>query len=222
MAQVAVELPAALVPCVRETVLLQYRAALEALHLAFGALDEAATSLEEVRRGRDRLGGSTPCSPSSAGRTSPFTRRWGWRARRTSCGRPVRLADRRRRPAGAGVRGELARRGERRQRPLGGRGGDRPRPPAVRAGGSLGPDGAAEQQHTDHRDDRGEDRHAPAEHADRGERRADHRDRARHTAGHGQAVGALLAAASRWKTARAASEIGHGENGSAQGESASA
>jgi hypothetical protein len=56
MAQVAVELPAALVPCVRETVLLQYRAALEALHLAFGALGEAATSLEEVRRGRDRLG----------------------------------------------------------------------------------------------------------------------------------------------------------------------
>jgi hypothetical protein len=55
MAQVAVELPAALVPCVRETVLLQYRAALEALHLAFGALGEAI-SLEEVRRGRDRLG----------------------------------------------------------------------------------------------------------------------------------------------------------------------
>ena len=56
MAQVAVELPAALVPCVRETVLLQYRAALEALHLAFGARDEPATSLEEVRRGRNRLG----------------------------------------------------------------------------------------------------------------------------------------------------------------------
>jgi hypothetical protein len=56
MAQVAVELPAALVPCVRETVLLQYRAALEALHLAFGALGEATTPLEEVRRGRDRLG----------------------------------------------------------------------------------------------------------------------------------------------------------------------
>lgn len=56
MAQVAVELPAALVPCVRETVLLQYRAALEALHLAFGALGEAVVSLEEVRRGRDRLG----------------------------------------------------------------------------------------------------------------------------------------------------------------------
>jgi hypothetical protein len=56
MAQVAVELPAALVPCVRETVLLQYRAALEALHLAFGALGEGATPLEEVRRGRDRLG----------------------------------------------------------------------------------------------------------------------------------------------------------------------
>ena len=56
MAQVAVELPAALVPCVRETVLLQYRAALEALLLAFGARGEAATSLEEVRRGRDRLG----------------------------------------------------------------------------------------------------------------------------------------------------------------------
>ena len=56
MAQVAVELPAALVPCVRETVLLQYRAALEALHLAFGARGEAATSLDEARRGRDRLG----------------------------------------------------------------------------------------------------------------------------------------------------------------------
>jgi hypothetical protein len=56
MAQVAVELPAALVPSVRETVLLQYRAALEALHLAFGALGEGATPLEEVRRGRDRLG----------------------------------------------------------------------------------------------------------------------------------------------------------------------
>jgi len=56
MAQVAVELPAALVPCVRETVLLQYRASLEALHLAFGALGEATTSLEDVRRGRDRLG----------------------------------------------------------------------------------------------------------------------------------------------------------------------
>jgi hypothetical protein len=55
MAQVAVELPAALVPCVRETVLLQYRAALEALHLAFGARGEAATSLDEARRGRDRL-----------------------------------------------------------------------------------------------------------------------------------------------------------------------
>jgi hypothetical protein len=53
MAEVAVGLPATLVPCVRETVLLQYRAALEALHLAFGA---AATSLGEVRRGRDRLG----------------------------------------------------------------------------------------------------------------------------------------------------------------------
>jgi hypothetical protein len=56
MAQVAVELPAALVPGVRETVLLQYRVALEALHLAFGALGEAATELEEVRRGRHRLG----------------------------------------------------------------------------------------------------------------------------------------------------------------------
>jgi hypothetical protein len=56
MAQVAVELPAALVPSVRETVLLQYRAALEALHLAFGARGEAATSLDEARRGRDRLG----------------------------------------------------------------------------------------------------------------------------------------------------------------------
>src|SRR5215207_10643540 len=56
MAQVAVELPAALVPCVRETVLLQYRASLEALHLAFSALGQADASLAEVWRSRDRLG----------------------------------------------------------------------------------------------------------------------------------------------------------------------
>jgi hypothetical protein len=49
MAEVVVELPAALVPCVRETVVHQYRAALEALHLAFG--DAAA----EARSGRERL-----------------------------------------------------------------------------------------------------------------------------------------------------------------------
>ena len=50
------EVPAALVPSVRETALLQYRAAVEALHLAFGAPDEATAGLEEVRRARERLG----------------------------------------------------------------------------------------------------------------------------------------------------------------------
>jgi hypothetical protein len=55
MAQVGLVVPAALVPCVRETVLWQYRAAVEALHLAFGAQGEPGASLAEVRRGRARL-----------------------------------------------------------------------------------------------------------------------------------------------------------------------
>jgi hypothetical protein len=49
----ALEIPGALVPCVRETVLLQYRAAAEALHLALGAGREP---LGEVRPARERLG----------------------------------------------------------------------------------------------------------------------------------------------------------------------
>ena len=55
MAQVAVEVPAVLVEPLGETVLLLYRAALEALHLAFGSHDEPQASLEEVVRQRDRL-----------------------------------------------------------------------------------------------------------------------------------------------------------------------
>jgi hypothetical protein len=55
MAQVAVEVPAVLVHPLGETVLLLYRAALEALHLAFGSQDEPQASLEEVVRQRDRL-----------------------------------------------------------------------------------------------------------------------------------------------------------------------
>jgi hypothetical protein len=52
MAQVAVEVPAVLVPALRETVLLLYRAALEALHSAFGddPLEEVARQRERVRR----------------------------------------------------------------------------------------------------------------------------------------------------------------------------
>jgi hypothetical protein len=49
----ALEIPGALVPCMRETVLLQYRSAVEALHLAFGAEGEPPG---EVRRARERLG----------------------------------------------------------------------------------------------------------------------------------------------------------------------
>jgi hypothetical protein len=49
----ALEIPGLLVPCVRETALLQYRAAVEALHLALGAHGEP---LGEVRRARARLG----------------------------------------------------------------------------------------------------------------------------------------------------------------------
>jgi hypothetical protein len=50
MAQVGLEVPGALVPCVRETVLLQYRAAVEALHLAFGEPQPG-----DPRRERERL-----------------------------------------------------------------------------------------------------------------------------------------------------------------------
>ena len=49
----ALEIPGALVPCVRETVLLQYRSAVEALHLAFGAEGEPPG---EVRRARVFVG----------------------------------------------------------------------------------------------------------------------------------------------------------------------
>lgn len=51
----ALEVPGALVPCMRETAFLQYRAAVEALHLAFGAHAETGGALEEVRRQRERL-----------------------------------------------------------------------------------------------------------------------------------------------------------------------
>jgi hypothetical protein len=53
MAQVGLEVPGALVPCVRETVVLQYRAAVEVLQLA---LEEPGGSFGEARRERDRLG----------------------------------------------------------------------------------------------------------------------------------------------------------------------
>jgi hypothetical protein len=55
MAQVAVEVPAALVHPLRETALLLYRAAIEALHLALGAHDEVQAIPEEVLRQRERL-----------------------------------------------------------------------------------------------------------------------------------------------------------------------
>jgi hypothetical protein len=50
MAQVGLEVPGALVPCVRETVQLQYRAAAEALHLAVGEPEAG-----DARRERERL-----------------------------------------------------------------------------------------------------------------------------------------------------------------------
>ena len=55
MAQVAVEVPTALAQPLRETVLLLYRAALEALHLAFGSHDEPQAAHEEIVRQRERL-----------------------------------------------------------------------------------------------------------------------------------------------------------------------
>ena len=55
MAQVAVEVPAALVHPLRETVLLLYRAAVEALHFALGAHEEPRATLEEVVGQRERV-----------------------------------------------------------------------------------------------------------------------------------------------------------------------
>jgi hypothetical protein len=54
MAEVGLRVPGGLVPCMRETVLLLLRAAVEALHLAFGTHGEPG-ELEEVRVHRDRL-----------------------------------------------------------------------------------------------------------------------------------------------------------------------
>jgi hypothetical protein len=55
MAQVSLQVPGGLADGIRETVLLLYRAAVEALHLAFGAQAETGGPLEEVRRQRERL-----------------------------------------------------------------------------------------------------------------------------------------------------------------------
>jgi hypothetical protein len=54
MAEVALEVPGGLAPGLRDTVLLLYRAAVEGLHLAFGAHGEAAAP-DEVRTQRERL-----------------------------------------------------------------------------------------------------------------------------------------------------------------------
>ena len=54
MARVALQVPGGVVPCMRETVLLLYRAGVEALHLAFGERGDTG-ELEEVRLHRDRL-----------------------------------------------------------------------------------------------------------------------------------------------------------------------
>jgi hypothetical protein len=55
MARVALQVPAGLVACIGDTALLLYRAAVEALHMTFGAHGETSASLEEVRRHRARL-----------------------------------------------------------------------------------------------------------------------------------------------------------------------
>jgi drug/metabolite transporter (DMT)-like permease len=72
-------------------------------------------------------------------------------------------------------------------------------PAPVRAA-ELG-DGAAEEPGADHRDDRGEDRDAPAEHAHESEHEADHGDRAGRASGEHELVGAALTAAARGRSA---------------------
>lgn len=54
MAEVALQVPCGVAPGVRDTVLLLYRAAVEALHLAFGAHGDAG-ELGEVRAQRERV-----------------------------------------------------------------------------------------------------------------------------------------------------------------------
>src|SRR5829696_4372484 len=133
MAEVAMEVPAALVPCMRETALMQYRAAVEALHLAFGAHGEAGASAEDVRRGRARLR-----------QLDALLDQLGWPG--VGVPRALHVAA----PAEV-LRGALARRGDSREHPLGGRGGDRPRPAAAPArAAALGRDRAAEEQEADH------------------------------------------------------------------------
>jgi hypothetical protein len=55
MAHLVVDVPLALAPSLRETVLLQYRATVEALHLGFGPPGEPDAADAEVSSGRERL-----------------------------------------------------------------------------------------------------------------------------------------------------------------------
>jgi hypothetical protein len=55
MAHLVVAVPLALAPSLRETVLLQYRATVEALHLGFGPPGDADSADAEVSVGRERL-----------------------------------------------------------------------------------------------------------------------------------------------------------------------
>jgi drug/metabolite transporter (DMT)-like permease len=66
-------------------------------------------------------------------------------------------------------------------------------PAPTRAAASAA-NGAAEKQQADHGDDGSEDRHAEADHVDRGEHEAHDRDQSRRTAADGELVGAALAA----------------------------
>jgi len=55
MADVSVDLPARLVPAVRESAMLLYQATAESLHFSLRALGEARATLEEVHAHRARL-----------------------------------------------------------------------------------------------------------------------------------------------------------------------
>jgi hypothetical protein len=56
MAEVSVQVPASVVPSIRDTVVLLFRATAEALYLSLGRYGEGGEPLREVRRHRERLG----------------------------------------------------------------------------------------------------------------------------------------------------------------------
>ena len=174
----ALEVPSALVPCVRETVLLQYQAAVggaAARVPARGArrarrpqrCAEPASGWSSSARLLDQLGWPGEPVPPALEVAAPVDL-----LRDALHGALIDAGERLAVACEGSWRGEASPDGV---RTAAGR-GDRPRPPAAELGGApLGGDGAAEQQDADHRDDGGQERHAPRTRTGRARRRDRHR-----------------------------------------------